>query len=131
MFCPNCGHQLNEDEKFCPNCGVQIEDGKIVSTCSSERKQNQKDNEIGIIALTCGILSLILSFFGLILGILACVFSSKVKDHTSMYAKAGKVTGIIGIIFSLIKIAFFIYLMSCSITIRIYDASYIVYLLSI
>ena len=27
-YCPNCGHQLDKNEKFCPNCGTPLEDEK-------------------------------------------------------------------------------------------------------
>ena len=31
IFCPNCGNQINDNEKFCSKCGNQI-------------KQNSQDN---------------------------------------------------------------------------------------
>ena len=55
MFCPNCGHQLNQDERFCPNCGAEIDEGKIIST--KENVPNKNDNEFGVISLSCCVLS--------------------------------------------------------------------------
>ena len=27
-YCPNCGHQLDKNEKFCSNCGTHLEEEK-------------------------------------------------------------------------------------------------------
>ncbi len=97
MFCPNCGHEVNDDLKFCPNCGAQIENGKVLSTPEGNKHMNEMDKEYELVSMVCGILSLIIPFFNIILGIIACVFSSKAKNPTT-YSKVGKITGVIGII---------------------------------
>lgn len=98
MFCPNCGQEMKDDLKFCPNCGAQIENGKIVSTKEDGNHKNEVDREYELVSMVCGIMSLIIPFINLILGIVACVFAGKVQNKTS-YSKTGKITGIIGIVF--------------------------------
>lgn len=97
MFCPNCGHEVNDDLKFCPNCGAQIENGKVLSTPEGNKHKNEMDKEYELVSMVCGILSLIMPFLNIVLGIIACVFSSKAKKPTT-YSKVGKITGIIGIV---------------------------------
>jgi hypothetical protein len=63
-------------------------------------KQQEVNTGFGTASLVCGILSCIVPYVSTILGILAIVFYSKNKE--SGLAKAGLVTGIIGLVFSLI-----------------------------
>ena len=93
MFCKNCGSQ-NEDGKFCSVCGARLEQ-EIVETGSSTEAQNP-GKVMGIVSLVMGIVSLvsgslcscmcacaggivplIISVVGLIMGILGM---SKSKD---------------------------------------------------
>ncbi len=112
MFCPNCGHEVKEDLKFCPNCGAQIENGKVLSTPEGNKHKNEVDKEYELVSMVCGILSLIIPFFNIILGIIACVFSSKAQNPTS-YSKVGKITGVIGIVLGAFwLVAFILFLVS-------------------
>lgn len=103
MFCPNCGHDMKDDLKFCPNCGAQIENGKIVSSREEGARTKEVDREYELVSMVCGILSLLIPFFNIILGIIACVFSGKANNKTS-YSKVGKITGIIGIVLGALEL---------------------------
>jgi len=62
------------------------------------------DNSSGVVAVTFGILSIILaSVPGVILGITALFFASaQKKKHANKWSKAGSILGIVGIILSLV-----------------------------
>lgn len=66
----------------------------------------EKNNEKGITSLILGIASIVfgwIPFLGIVSGILAIIFYSQQKKiHPDDFAIAGFVTGIIGLVFSLI-----------------------------
>jgi Predicted nucleic-acid-binding protein containing a Zn-ribbon len=54
MFCPNCGHKVDPDQKFCDNCGWALkknnaettetkDDDSIRSLSEIEKELNQED----------------------------------------------------------------------------------------
>lgn len=94
MFCPNCGKEVEEGVTYCPNCGHALS--------SASKKQKEASSENGIIAVSCGVLSIILPYLNLILGILGIYFGNKSKD--SDLGRAGKITGIIGLVLSILEI---------------------------
>lgn len=99
MFCPNCGHEIKINETFCSNCGAKIVNGKAVfdnpKPTTSVHAEQDKDN--AIISMVCGILSLIIPYLDIVLGVVAVVFAKKVTINTN-FSKAGRVTGICGIV---------------------------------
>jgi len=64
-YCPNCGNQLNEDEKVCPKCGTNIEgetNETVKATSTNGRPTVQERNIVTCVILslvTCGIYGLI------------------------------------------------------------------------
>jgi len=64
------------------------------------KKLEEENKGFAVASLVCGILSLVMPYISTILGILAIVFYTKKRD--SRMSKAGLVTGIIGLVFSII-----------------------------
>lgn len=99
MFCPNCGHEIKNNETFCSNCGAKIVNGKAVfdkpKTATAVHAGQDKDN--AVVSLVCGIASLIIPYLNIVFGIVAIVFAKKVEVNTN-FSTAGRTTGICGII---------------------------------
>lgn len=99
MFCPNCGHEIKINETFCSNCGAKIVNGKAVFDKPKPATvvHAEQDKENAIVSLVCGIASLIIPYLNIVLGIVAIVFAKKVEVNTN-FSKAGRTTGICGIV---------------------------------
>lgn len=95
-FCTNCGNSLDEGKKFCPNCGVALNKEATSTTVSSSVGSKSKIAagllgiflgafgvhnfylgfngkavaQLLITMLSCGILSVVSSIWGLIEGIM-------------------------------------------------------------
>ena len=93
-FCEKCGQELGEND-FCQKCNDLEIAGKIAI-----EDYNNKNN--AITGLVLGILSIVLSttfLVGTALGICGIIFGIKAQNTKySKMAKAGKITGILGII---------------------------------
>ncbi len=96
MFCMKCGKEISDDVAFCPYCGASTKG----ETPHPERKEKEVAKEYALASLVLGILSLLIPFLDLPFAIIAIVLSNKGKGTT--YAETGKVTGIIGLILSII-----------------------------
>lgn len=44
IFCPNCGNQINDNEKFCSKCGNQIK--RDSQDNNEQMKQSEKQQAI-------------------------------------------------------------------------------------
>lgn len=99
MYCPNCGREIKEETPFCPNCGFPFHEDQSLKT---SKKAKEASQENGIIALSCGVLSIVLPYLNLILGILGIYFGGKSKEND--LGRAGKVTGIIGLVIAILEI---------------------------
>ena len=99
MFCPNCGHVIKINETICSNCGAKIVNGKAVFDKPKPATvvHAEQDKENAIVSLVCGIASLIIPYLNIVLGIVAIVFAKKVEVNTN-FSKAGRTTGICGIV---------------------------------
>lgn len=112
MFCPNCGHEMKDDEKYCSNCGAHIVDGKAVNKAdaytayNASRAVNEKEKETGLISMICGIASLVVPYINLILAIIALIFAGRCNVDSNNFAKIGKITAIIGLVLSILIILF-------------------------
>ncbi len=40
--CPNCGTEIDKNDKFCPNCGKNANGVKICPNCNAKNKQDAK-----------------------------------------------------------------------------------------
>ena len=109
MYCPNCGHQNEQDAKFCINCGkalAGIEQTAPPSTSTPSPAPSQSGR--GALILVLGILSV--TVLGFIAGIPAWVMGNRdlKKIHSgTIFADqkglttAGRVLGIIGTLLTL------------------------------
>lgn len=110
MFCPNCGHEMKDDEKYCSNCGAHVENGKAVNrnnvytSYNAGRAMNEKEKEYGLVAMICGIASLVIPYVNIILAVVALIFAGRCQVDSNNFAKIGKITAIIGLILSIITI---------------------------
>lgn len=82
-----------------------------------ENKMEQKKNNMATASMVIGILSIVLScccFMGFGMGALAIVFAqlSKVEERLEGKAKAGLITGIIGIVLGLVSLIVWIGIMN-------------------
>lgn len=85
-------------------------------------EKNQTNNH-SVIALTVGILSLLIPFLGLILGIIGIVFSriaikqiNKTNENGSGLATAGLICSIVGIILQLLMVIGYVSFFSLTVT---------------
>mgnify|MGYP004689339431 CR=1 FL=1 len=110
MFCPKCGYEIKEEDRFCPNCGAHIIDGKVADSPNAHKSYyakaayDEKEKENGLISLICGIASLVVPYLNLVLAIIALVFARRCNVDENNFAKAGKITGIIGLVLSILVI---------------------------
>lgn len=105
-FCANCGNEMDEADNVCSNCGKPAS-GKAPNVNAPVEGPYQT---YAIVSLVCGICSIVLCWFYwvlalicLILGIVAIVFAIKAKKGgKNGLATGGLVTGIIGVVMSVL-----------------------------
>ncbi len=115
MYCAKCGKEMDDNAKYCPACGADVnadaaapEPAPYVGSSSYAPDASQSSG-VGVGAMVCGIIGLILCWVpivGLILSIVAVVLGSKGRkelppDKRGM-ATAGFVMGIIGLVIAVI-----------------------------
>jgi len=121
MYCAKCGKEMDDSAKFCPSCGADAS-GETVSEQPAQPAQQPyrepayvapaepgQSSGVGVGALICGIIGLVLCWVpivGLILSIVAIVLGGKGKrtlpDGKRGMAVAGFILGIIGLVISII-----------------------------
>jgi predicted amidophosphoribosyltransferase len=47
MNCPNCGKEVNENQKFCSHCGTKLKDNENIEIHNNfdETKENEQQNQ--------------------------------------------------------------------------------------
>ena len=126
-FCSNCGSEMTEGTAFCPNCGAaQVqqtytpEPEVVIAAPVAQQNQTPANTLTGpakilsLIAMICGLVSLGSSLGGFIPGIAALILSNlaykKAPGVPNTKAKVGRITGIFGIIISVLCcIAYILY----------------------
>lgn len=93
--------------KVCPAITIKKKEGNVV----------EETNKMALASMIAGILSIVLSCccgLGIVAGSLAVIFAglSRVEEPLSTNAKAGLITGIIGIILSMIAVVILTFLMA-------------------
>jgi predicted Zn finger-like uncharacterized protein len=106
--CPACGMTIAAEAKRCPHCNAAIEDddeGQVWEAESAPSGRRDAEPHRGNTILVMGILSIVIPWIGLILGILAMVMGRRdmVKMRAAMMdregqsvTQAGWICGIIG-----------------------------------
>jgi hypothetical protein len=123
MYCPNCGSYVQNGASFCASCGARIEpqqqnpyhqDGWYGDNQSFAPVPPSADvtaaESKSVASLVMGIISIVAGFFlaGLVLGPLAIVKSKQARsvlsqsNHNFWIALAGGITGIAGLVVSII-----------------------------
>lgn len=113
MYCKNCGTQIEDNSSVCPKCGEHIirTDYPGQATIAKPKAPNS------ISGFVCSIVGLFIPFVGFILCIIGIVLSCKGKKAVTRnpeaysgtgFLTAGLVIGIVGLVFSLITIFYFI-----------------------
>lgn len=120
-FCKQCGSELEKGVKFCPKCGVAVEGNaevKPVSSTSSGSRQQpvvkvksaDAGHGLAIGSLVCGIIGIVLWFFGytclisVVLGIVGLVLAGNAKKegNTEGIRTAGFIVSLIALIIGII-----------------------------
>ncbi len=139
MYCPNCGSQNPDGAGFCSNCGhgftaqtvpVQTPAAPINLETESMRKKATTSMVLGIIACVVAWYP-ITSIVSIVLGAIAISMAKKVAVYfatialpTPGMATAGKVTGIIGLIFGILMTLFYLVVIVLGIVAGIYATQY-------
>lgn len=93
MRCAKCGKEIDSKASFCSYCGTAIDN----------RHAEEVNKEYAISSMILGIMSLFLLFANLPFSIVAIVLAS--KGQGNRYAKIGRITGIVGLVLSIISLA--------------------------
>lgn len=113
MYCKMCGSKIDGDSKFCFNCGSSVEsanqNSEPVSNTTPVYQQPvyqqpvQNTTDYNSLAIVFGVISIVFcmgfSLLSLGFGIAAIAISSKHKNAEGN-SGAGKVLGILGVVFS-------------------------------
>ena len=122
-YCIKCGQEINENAVFCTYCGAeqkkvifQESASEVIITKEVEPTvtEEKKGNALGIVSMILGILSVLCCaggcmgfIFSIVATVLAIVEKSKNGKMSGM-ALAGLITGIAGIVLSLIGAIMFL-----------------------
>jgi hypothetical protein len=109
--CEDCHKRFESKERpeQCPDCGGLMAKANkdLIERATQIREGKEEAAKTGAGSLVCGILSLLVPFGGLILGIILVPFWGLILgiiavniSHDTDIGKAGKVLGILGIIFN-------------------------------
>ena len=97
MYCNKCGAQLEDNAVFCGNCGTPV------VTIPGEVPAEKPKNTMALVSMILGIASIPLG--SMAAAIVAIILSgiSKKKGKTT-FASVGLITGIIGIVVSVVEL---------------------------
>lgn len=120
-FCKQCGSELEKGVKFCPKCGAAVDGNVEVKSASptpSEARQQvavkvksaDAGHGLAIGSLVCGIIGVVLWFFGytclisVVLGIVGLVLAGNAKKegNTEEIRTAGFIVSLIALIIGII-----------------------------
>ena len=120
-FCKQCGSELENGVKFCPKCGAAVESSVEVNTtpptvseCRQQPEVKMKSADAGhglaIGSLVCGIIGIVLWFFGytclisVVLGIVGLVLAGNAKKEGNIEGirTAGFIVSLIALIIGII-----------------------------
>ena len=120
-FCKQCGSELENGVKFCPKCGAAVESGVATNPAPPIASESQQQPEVkaksadaghglAIGSLVCGIIGIVLWFFGytclisVVLGIVGLVLAGNAKKegNTEGIRTAGFIVSLIALIIGII-----------------------------
>lgn len=115
MFCKSCGKEIADDSKICAYCGVQVAAPAAAPVAAAPAEENLGFNIFGLIGMILGILSIVFCWVeagivGLVFaipGLVLSIIGSNKVDKSKGMAKAGKITSILGLVFSLVIFTIF------------------------
>ena len=120
-FCKQCGSELENGVKFCPKCGAAVESGVATNPAPPIASESRQQPEVkaksadaghglAIGSLVCGIIGIVLWFFGytclisVVLGIVGLVLAGNAKKegNTEGIRTAGFIVSLIALIIGII-----------------------------
>ena len=120
-FCKQCGSELENGAKFCPKCGAAVEGDAVAKPASPTSSESRHQPEVkaksadaghglAIGSLVCGIIGIVLWFFGytclisVVLGIVGLVLAGNAKKegNTEGIRTAGFIVSLIALIIGII-----------------------------
>ena len=120
-FCKQCGSELENGAKFCPKCGAAVEGDAVAKPASPTSSESRQQPEVkvksadaghglAIGSLVCGIIGIVLWFFGytclisVVLGIVGLVLAGNAKKegNTEGIRTAGFIVSLIALIIGII-----------------------------
>ncbi len=115
-YCNYCGTYVDDQAMICPNCNAALHYNQpnvqpVMDAQGNVPLDIHPKRGMAIASLVLGICSFF--FCGLLLGILAVVFGSSAnREGKTSVATAGKICGIIGIVFSVLVILLMVIIFS-------------------
>ncbi len=126
-YCRKCGNELQDGVRFCPKCGASTEENQAegqntsphnasVKPAYQDRKPAKDGHGQALGSLLCGIIGLVLCFFGyscivsVILGIVGIVLSGNARKNGNEEAirTAGFVLSLLALILGAVITLYFI-----------------------
>ena len=120
-FCKQCGSELENGAKFCPKCSAAVEGDAVAKPASPTSSESRQQPEVkaksadaghglAIGSLVCGIIGIVLWFFGytclisVVLGIVGLVLAGNAKKegNTEGIRTAGFIVSLIALIIGII-----------------------------
>lgn len=120
-FCKQCGSELENGVKYCPKCGAAVDGNVEVKSASPTPSESRQQAEakvksadaghgLAIGSLVCGIIGIVLWFFGytclisIVLGIVGLVLAGNAKKegNTEGIRTAGFIVSLIALIIGII-----------------------------
>lgn len=120
-FCKQCGSELENGVKFCPKCGAAVDGNVEVKSASPTPFESRQQTAVkvksadaghglAIGSLVCGIIGIVLWFFGytclisIVLGIVGLVLAGNAKKegNTEGIRTAGFIVSLIALIIGII-----------------------------
>ena len=110
-FCKNCGAEMG-DAKYCPKCGVAASKEVMVSPTSEGA--TTRTSGLSVASMVCGIVGLVIPFFGFVLGTLGIVFGAIALNQINKAPSlGGKGMATTGLVCGIVAIASWIIILTC------------------